>query len=132
MFRIVTHRKEAVCVAHGCRNNHTSKDRFCGKHRHRYNKCNDIEKYTLQVLKSNSNKRGVEFGLTLRQFRIFCRTTNYIELKGEKAGSASIDRINPKVGYYYYNIHILSLSHNSMKMHRDNSNKRYDDCEVPF
>jgi hypothetical protein len=94
-------------------------DRFCGKHRHRFTKHNNIVAYTFNALKSNAKRRGKEFTLTRTQFKKFCLKTDYIKLKGRRPNSASIDRIDSSKGYSLDNIQILSLSINSSKGNRD-------------
>lgn len=126
MFAIIPTKKiKGLCTAYRCKNKHTKKDRFCAKHRHRYNKKKHPVKYAYQSLKGNARRRGKPFELTLKEFRQFCTQTDYINKKGRLAGAASIDRIDPRKGYSSDNIQILSLSENAKKYHTDK-----EDC--PF
>lgn len=130
MFRIVPNKKDRCC-AHGCKNLKTKKDRFCGKHRHRFNKAVNPIRYTYNSLKSNARRRGHEFDLTIFEFERFCQETGYMELKGKLPGSASIDRMDCNKGYTYENIQILTLRQNSIKQNRvDYGNEQIDD--LPF
>lgn len=124
MFKIIETKKAGKCKAYRCPDDSTKKDRFCAKHSKRFQKEKNEASYVYHLLKSNAGRRDKEFSLTLDEFKLFCKETNYLNLRGKKAGSASIDRINPLKGYTYDNIQIMSLADNSAKMHRDN--------EVPF
>lgn len=126
MFKIATNKDKNLCQAYRCGNKHTLKDRFCSKHRKRYEKENNFLAYTFNSLKSNAKRRGKDFSLTIEEFKLFCAETNYLALKGRMASSASIDRIRPGEGYHKDNIQILSLSNNSKK----GTAEDFDDC--PF
>ena len=121
MFVIIPHK--VLCCAYRCPNSKQKKDRFCSKHRHRYNKINNPVQYTYNALKSNARRRRKFFDLTIEQFRSFCEKNNYMELKGKTGASASIDCIIAAKGYTEGNIRILSISENSRKGAKD---------EVPF
>ena len=115
-MRIIPHKKKkGLCVAHGCTNKHTPKNRFCSKHNHRYQKIKNPIAYTFMVLKGNAKRRGKPFELTLKQFEKFCNDTGYIETKGRFKNASSIDRIDPTKGYSVDNIRILSFSENSAR-----------------
>ena len=129
MFKIMTTNPVGNCCAYRCKAKKAAADRFCHKHRKRYGRETDPERYTYNALKCNARRRQKQITLTLQEFRNFCAETNYMALKGRKASSASIDCINPALGYCKDNIQILSLSDNSKKMHQDKNNP-YDD--VPF
>lgn len=120
MFKIAKNKDSSLCQAYRCGNKHTPKDRFCAKHRHRYNKEMNPINYVFHLRKSRAKERGHEWDLTLEEFREFCKQTGYMEGKGKKAGSMSIDRIDNTKGYSLDNIQILSLSENSAKQHTDN------------
>lgn len=127
MFKIIPSKKEkGLCVAYGCKSTHTQKDRFCSKHRHRQQKWKDPVKYCFNRKKNNARTRGVQWNLSLEEFREFCEEHKYLEKTGRTASSASIDRIDPSIGYTKENLQILSLSDNTKKMHIDNQ----QDC--PF
>lgn len=126
MFKIIpSKKKKGLCTAYRCGNAHTPKDRFCSKHRHRFNKEKDPVKYTFNRKKSNSRRRGIPWNLSLPEFRQFCEETGYMDKKGRTAFAASIDRIDPTRGYEIGNLQLLSLSDNTKKMHEDNK-------ECPF
>lgn len=115
MFKIAENKDSKLCKAYRCLKHRNPKDRFCSKHRHRFNKFNRPVAYAFQTLKSNALRRGKEFTLTLEEFREFCKKTNYIDNKGKTKDSATIDRINPTKGYSLDNIQILTLSENGYK-----------------
>jgi hypothetical protein len=120
--------KGAKCSAFRCMTDKAAKDHLCSKHRARAYKLKNPEAYTFNVLRSNAKRRGVAFDLTLPEFTLFCMNTNYIEGKGKKGGSMSIDRIDPSVGYTVENIQILTLADNASKMHTDRAQR---DTQAP-
>jgi hypothetical protein len=125
-MQIIEHKaKKGLCVARACGNKKGGADRFCHKHRKRYQKENDLALYTYGAMKANARRRGKSFELTIDEFRDFCKRTNYLTLKGRRATSATIDRINPLRGYSADNIRLLSLSANASKGTKD-------DEEMPF
>ena len=115
MFRIVKNRIKGLCAAHGCLTRVREKDLLCSKHVHRRRKIKDPCKYTYHVLKSNARRRGKEFKLTLREFRMFCQETKYLENKGRRPGDYTIDRIDASKGYEITNIQVITLYENSSK-----------------
>lgn len=119
MFKIIETKKAGKCKAYRCPDNSTKKDRFCSKHSKRFQKEKNEASYVYNLVKSNAGKRKIEFTITLDEFKLFCKETDYLALRGKKASSASIDRINPLKGYSYDNIQVLSLADNSAKMHTD-------------
>lgn len=127
MFKIVKNKKKGVCQAARCKNPNKPKDRFCHKHSHRYQKAKNLISYTFNLLKSNARKRKKGFDLTLPEFKNWCEENNYIDEKGRKANSATIDRIDHRKGYSIDNIQVLTKSENSKKRHTD---LEEDDC--PF
>jgi hypothetical protein len=70
---------------------------------------------TFYFLRGNAKRRGIDFDLTLEQFRVFCTNTEYLKLKGKKSGSMSIDRIDNRRGYEIDNIRLITLAENSRK-----------------
>lgn len=119
MFKIVQNKDKKLCCAYRCKNKRTDKDRFCSKHRHRYDKENNPVNYVFNALRSNAKRRGKVFTLTLEQFKQFCEETDYINKRGKTGKSASIDRIDNNKGYEIGNIRILTLSENSAKWTHD-------------
>lgn len=126
MFRIVSNKDKNLCKAHGCKNNRTKKDRFCSKHRHRYNKENNFVNYVFHIWKSNCRRRGKENTVSLEEFKKFCEETDYLSGKGRRSESMTIDRIDSSKGYSIENMQILSLSLNSSK-----GNSDFED-DLPF
>lgn len=128
MFKIAKNKNKNLCSAFRCGRPRKSKDRFCSKHRHRYNKHNDPEAYTFNLLRSNARRRGKVFTITLEYFRAFCDFTDYIELKGRKSKCLSVDRKDPLKGYEPGNLQPLTVSQNSCKAQQDKEIIN----EVPF
>jgi hypothetical protein len=123
MLVIESKKKKGLCCAYRCSNKAAPRDKFCHKHRKRYQKENNTLTYVYGFLKNNAKRRGKSFELTKEEFKQFCEETGYLELRGKKAKSASIDRIDPRKGYSIDNIQILTLAENSSKS---------DNYENPF
>jgi hypothetical protein len=129
MFRIIKNKAKHLCQAYRCKSNRGGRDRFCSKHRKRYQKYTNPRRYTYNYLKNNAKRRGKFFDLTFEEFVLFCDETGYMDCKGRTKNCGSIDRIDPDKGYTYSNIQLLTVSENSSKQHSDNS----DECDdVPF
>lgn len=116
-MRVIDHKAEkGLCCAHGCtRKIDRSKDRFCPKHRKRYQKETDPVRYTYNFIKNNAKRRGKPFEITLDQFAEWCKETDYINRKGTKKTSFTIDRIDASKGYTLDNIQILTNEQNGRK-----------------
>lgn len=115
MFKIVENKHPRLCCAYRCPNRRGSRDRFCSKHRHRYNKIMRPVAYAYHNLKANARRRGKHFDLSMEDFREFCKQTGYIDLKGKVKSAASIDRIDASKGYTIDNIQVLTLEENGRK-----------------
>ena len=111
----MSNKDKNLCKAHGCKNKRTKKDRFCSKHRHRYNKENNFVNYIFHIWKSNCRRRGKENTVSLEEFKKICEETGYLSGKGRRPESMTIDRIDSSKGYSIENMQILSLSINSSK-----------------
>lgn len=130
MFRIVIHKVHGICQAHGCKSKAVN-DRFCSKHRKRYTKEKDPAAYFFEILRSNAKRRKKDFTLTLEEFRLFCTETGYLEAKGKKPKSLTIDRKDHTKGYSYDNIQVLTLTENVRKHFEDIKNTQIED-DLPF
>jgi hypothetical protein len=126
MFVVKENKQPNICKAYRCKCEKGIKKRFCDKHHARFQKEVNLAGYTYNLLKQNAKRRNKTFGLTLGQFKKFCEATGYLEMKGKKASSASIDCIDPSKGYVEGNIRVLSLSQNSSK------GNRFSDESPPF
>lgn len=106
----------------------------CHMHARRKQKEENPTRYYFDHLRNNARNRGIEFTLTIEEFREFCGRTKYLELKGRYGASATIDRIRNWEGYSYDNIQILSNSTNRRKQYIDRklSEKYGYSIEVPF
>lgn len=101
------------CETPYCKN--TTKRKICDKcysrlHRERY-----PMKNAYWNLKSNAKRRGKIFELTFEEFQQFCYETDYLQGRGKKKTSYSIDRIDNNKGYILSNIRVMTLSDNARK-----------------
>lgn len=78
----------------------------------------NIIRYLYLNLKHNAIRRGKEFLISLDEFSLFCRETQYHALKGQNANAYSIDRVNNDVGYTADNIKMITVSENSAKANK--------------
>lgn len=122
MFVIIKNKDKSLCCAYRCKNARPKKDRFCPKHRKRFEKETRPLQYTYNALKSNARRRKKPFNLTIEEFEKFCDETDYLRLKGKHKNNLTIDRIRSDRGYEIGNIQVLT--------HFENSGKQNNDC--PF
>lgn len=111
-------RKKRQCLVIGC-TNHKANGALCAKHEHERRKERNPYQYWYSVLRRNAKRRGKVFTITLEYFTQFCKETNYINVKGRKSGSMTIDRIIDELGYIEGNIRILEVGENSRKQYTD-------------
>lgn len=103
------------CQAYRCPNDRTAKDKLCPKHRHRHNKENNPMRYTYNLLKSNARYRKKEFTLSFEQFAYICANSEYMQKKGRKASSLTLDRVLNELGYEHGNLAMITKSANTIK-----------------
>jgi hypothetical protein len=72
-------------------------------------------RYSFKNLRNNAKRRGIAFTLTFAQFQQFCYLTDYMAGKGRSSESYSIDRIDNKHGYHWWNIDSMPKGANSSK-----------------
>ena len=118
------------CKTKYCRNE-KKKGHYCHKCAHKRQREKsplNMMKHTFNNLRGNARRRGHDFELTFGEFQLFCERTGYMDGKGKKSTSLSVDRINPKEGYYLDNLQVLSLSDNSRKRWVDYFAQCGDEC----
>lgn len=116
-------KKEGItCCALRCNNPANKRKRgLCHKHYSRHRKIVDPVYDRFMNFKNNPKRRhkgeGIEFTITLQEFRHFCQRTGYIIQKGKRGYNCTIDRRCPVHGYHIWNIQILSIRSNIRKYH---------------
>lgn len=65
-------------------------------------------------------KRDIFFGITFEEFKQFCLETGYLEVKGKRSLSQTIDRIDNNKGYTLGNMQMMSMRSNVQKYHEGN------------
>ena len=113
-----------ICVVSQCTRGTTKHYKLCFKHKREKQKIENPLRYWFDILRQNAKRREIDFGLTIEEFKLFCDRTNYLEKKGQDAGSYTIDRIKNSIGYYLDNLQVLTLS--------QNSRKRFIDLKIRF
>ena len=124
-FKISEAKKEQGrhCCAYGCTNEPIQKKGgLCHKHFWRKRRKSDPVGVRFTQFKQKAKQRGIDFNLTLQEFRDFCQETGYCVKKGLRGFAATIDRINNNQGYHKGNIHLMSLRANVKKFHQTDKN----------
>lgn len=88
---------------------------LCWKCRSRQLKARHPATYVLNAIRQRAKKRGVSCTITLTEFKTWCEDTGYLEGRGRKADSLTIDRIDPDLGYSLDNIRVLGHRENSLR-----------------
>lgn len=107
------------CLVIGCSKLARKGKKFCCKHEHEQRKEKNPYLYWYGVLRRNAKRRGKTFTITLEDFTEFCKETNYINTKGRKSGSMTIDRKIDELGYIPGNLCILEVGENTRKKYTD-------------
>lgn len=74
------------------------------------------------VRRDKAKRRGIQWCLTLEEFKEFCNKTDLLALQGNEAHSLTIDRIDNTKPYTVDNIQPLTRSQNTEKQNQ------YDEC----
>jgi len=110
--------KEEKCVTKFCRNRKALKSdgyflEHCWKCRSRQAKTKNPVSYVLNMLRHSAKKRKLPFTLTIESFAEFCKETGYLEKRGNKPGSMTIDRRDWNEGYHIWNMQVMTHADNS-------------------
>lgn len=108
-------RRKGLCQRYGCPCKAGSHKAYCPKHHHQALKARDVVSYMYSYKKQRAKARGIDWSLTLDEFRAFCEANGYHRKSGRFGRAASIDRIDPTQGYHIGNIRQISYSANSRK-----------------
>ena len=109
------------CRNKTCRNTKVRKDgspiyhKMCGKCQSRREKQRNPIRYFYRRLRNRAKERGHYFGLTLEEWTKFVTEHDLLAKRGKTATSLSVDRHDPRIGYVYSNLRVLTLSKNSSK-----------------
>lgn len=103
------------CKNKRCNREAMKKRSHCAPCRYKMQKKKYPVKRAFFTLKSNAQRRGKEFTLTLADFTAFCNASNYMECKGITSTSATVDRIDEERGYSADNIQCLTNAENRRK-----------------
>jgi hypothetical protein len=112
------------CTTKWCRNPKAKNDRgyplpYCWKCKSRRLKEHYPATYTRNLMKQVAKRRGISFSITLAQWKEFCARTGYLEKRGRKPDSLSIDRIDHRKGYHIDNIRAIPSFLNSWQGHTE-------------
>lgn len=106
------------CETPFCRglvNRKTEKNIICSACKRARWKANNPLRYAFGNLRRRAKQRGKEFTLTFDQYKHFAESTDYHKLKGKSSLSLSVDRIDDRAGYEWWNIQAITLRENTRK-----------------
>lgn len=126
----IARNKEEKCVTKYCRNRKALKATYykarngtttkyesflshCWKCRARMLKNRQPVTYVLNMLRHSARKRNLPFTLTKAEFAQFCQETGYLERRGNKKDSLTIDRVDWNEGYHIWNLKVVTHTENS-------------------
>lgn len=92
---------------------YTNMLQHCWKCRARMLKEKRPATYVLNMLRHSARKRKLPFTITVKEFEDFCAKTGYLEHRGNKPGSMTIDRKDWNEGYHVWNIQVMTHEENS-------------------
>lgn len=107
--------RRECCVTPGCRNQRKADRRLCSKCDNRKWRVNNPITYAYHNLKNHAKARGIQFLLTIDEFKKFCHETNYHIERGQDPDSLTVDRKDPDGPYSYDNIRPLGHYANSIR-----------------
>jgi len=122
--------KSEKCITKHCRNKKAAKKtvykspkghtivyegflNHCWKCRSRRSKEKNPATYVLNMLRHSAKKRKLPFTITKAEFAEFCAKTGYLEKRGNKEDSLTLDRIDRDEGYHITNLRVLTHAENS-------------------
>lgn len=112
------------CETLYCLNGTRENRKLCEKCTKRLYRQRHPLKSAYQLLRANAQRRGIHFGISLVEWERFCAETGYMELKGIGALDMTIDRKDPRLGYIYSNMQILT--------NVENARKRFSDAKLKW
>ena len=92
---------------------YTSHLPYCWKCKARRLKARHPATYVLNALRGRARQRKMPFSITLDQWKKFCAETGYLEKRGQKPESLTLDRMDWNEGYHIWNLRVLSHEENS-------------------
>ena len=105
--------KAGKCMSFGCRRNRAGNKFRCNTCRSRIHRIRHELEYVFGTLRASAAKRGIDFRLTKKEFKEFCKVTGYLARRGQGEGYMTVDRIDSTRGYEADNIRILEWLENS-------------------
>lgn len=127
-------RARGICTHWGCtRPLRELKQTDCWTCKSRKHRLAHPEDYAYRMVKESARKRGITFLLTREEFIAWAKQNNYLDLKGVRAKSYHIDRIDPDGPYSLDNIRLLTASENCSRVRRPGEEDTYTPPEgQPF
>lgn len=108
-------KSKTKCITKFCRNPRAPQRLICWRCKSR--RAKNTVHYVLNIIRGRARRKGIEFSITLDQFRQWCETTGYLEKRGTKPESMTVGRINHDEGYHIGNIQPETHRYNSWMGH---------------
>ena len=111
-------KKDKRCETKWCRNQKPLRPngyllKHCWKCQSRKLKKSQPETYVLNMIRHSARKRKIACTLTVDEFKWFCLRTGYLEKRGSKPSSLTVDRIDHRLGYHIENLKVSTHAVNS-------------------
>lgn len=100
-------------------NRKPAKHRLCCKHRSTLTRILDPVRTTFAEKKSNAKTRGIEWKLTLEQYREVVMQQEYMDNKGRTRHCLHLDRKDATKGYEVGNLQIITCAENVAKGNKE-------------
>lgn len=122
LTQIAKHKRN-LCITPYCKKKPHKKEYQCSSCRTNKYRAKHPLFYAYKTLKYNAKRRKKEFSLTFKQFENFAKKNKYMNKKGTRAKSFTIDRIDETKGYHFDNIQCITLRENIHKYQRSKINQ---------
>lgn len=111
--RVAKKKKLGLCRHWGCSRPARPGRSDCEVCKSRKYRISHPARYAWHSLKVSAYKRKIPFRLSFEDFVSFCRETGYLDKKGKRPASMTVDRIDPLGAYEPGNIRALPHAENS-------------------
>jgi hypothetical protein len=118
-FNLSGSKKPNLCSVKFCRNEKVKGRTICHKCRMRLWRARNPMRDSFNNLRNSASKRNVSFSLSFDDFCTLCKSTGYLEGKGNFASSLHIDRKDNRKGYSADNIRVITCAENVGKGNKE-------------
>lgn len=105
-------RASGVCATPRCTKAPRTGENLCARCRDRIWRSRHPEHHLWNNLKKSAKRRGIQFTITVEEFKQFSDANGLVATVGRGAESATVDRIDSSRGYSLDNLRVLSNREN--------------------